>query len=114
MGLANPVGLPGHGLLRPRPGLKALLGLEHPPNLIAQLGRVLVLVDRDRVLRGGAHHLLLLADDCQRAVRHARKPPAVGHLPCHPTPPPVERSAEPQPKAGLAGRSSPPPPRWAR
>src|SRR4051794_40834292 len=79
--------LPRHRLLLARTLDVALLRLEEIADLVAQLGRVLVAVNRDRVLGGGADHLFLLADDRERAVRVARPAAAVSDLPGHTQPP---------------------------
>ena len=73
----------GHRLLLALAGREALLRLEHAANVLAKLGGVLVLVYRDRVLRGGLHNLILFADDRQRAIRLALETPAIGHLARH-------------------------------
>src|SRR5438552_11089918 len=77
--------LPGHRLLLTLALDVALLGLEELADLISQLGRVLVAVDRHRMVGRGGDHLILLANDRERAVRLARPAPAVCDLSSHPT-----------------------------
>src|SRR5918912_2584976 len=57
--------------------------LEEPTQLGAQLLVVVVAVYRGSVLSRGLHHLILLADDHQRAIRLARPAAAIGHHPGH-------------------------------
>ena len=49
------------------------------------LGGVLVAVRGYSMLRGGGYHLVLLADDCKRAVVVALEATAVCDLACHET-----------------------------
>src|SRR4051812_48213605 len=75
--------LAGHGLLLARLVGVVLGRLQEPARLLAQLGRVLVAMRGYRMLSRGLYHLVLLADDCQRAVHVARPAPAVRHYASH-------------------------------
>ena len=68
---------------RGRSGGYRRLVLEHPAKLLAELRRVLVAVHRRRMLGRGAHHLVLLAGDGQRAARLTGHVAAIGDLASH-------------------------------
>ena len=66
-------------LRRPDPGHVLGLRLEHRLDLLAQLRRVRVAMNRLGMLSRRCNHLVLFADDRERAVSVALKTPAVSH-----------------------------------